>query len=203
MDRLHHRLARADTSTPNPRRRPLVSSLTRSTPRRALDHECRSHQISRRQRLPRFVAAHRDDPLRAHLLRRKHASRPTAAIATTTTVAPEFDVGRIGANTRCRATSDTAKKLGTYAQTEVLASRLASRLPSAREVGACAPVTHCLCAHDVWYPARQCGPVLSEAANEPMTNCPGLMDVTARRRLQRCRVLMALGAGPVAALRPR
>ena len=32
--------------------------------------------------------------------------------------------------------------------------------------------------HEVWYPARQISQVLSEAKNEPITNCPGRIVVT-------------------------
>ncbi len=59
---------------------------------------------------------------------------------------------------------------------------VATSVPSAsgtRARGACAPLMNSRCTHDDWKPRRQCGQVLSEMQNEPMTNCPGLTDVTA------------------------
>src|SRR5205814_5985056 len=70
--------------------------------------------------------------------------------------------------------------------------------------GACAPPTNSLCWHEEWYPMWQCGQVLSEAKKEPITNWPGLIDVTA---LPTCSTVpqysCPIGVGSVVGFRPR
>src|ERR1700738_676629 len=107
-------------------------------------------------------------------------SRPTAPSPTTATVLPGFTFAASAANQPVPITSESANRLGIRSSDGT--SGVATRVPSAsgtRSDGACAPPTNSLCWQDVWYPAWQCGQVLSEAKNEPMTNWPGLTEVTA------------------------
>src|SRR6266404_5262371 len=107
-------------------------------------------------------------------------SRPTAPSPTTATLAPDFTFAASAANQPVPITSESANRLGIRSSEGT--SGVATSVPSARGTrsnGACAPPTNSFCWQDVWYPAWQCGQVLSEAKNEPMTNWPGLTDLTA------------------------
>src|SRR5260221_13821851 len=107
-------------------------------------------------------------------------SRPTAPSPTTATVAPGLTFAASAANQPVPITSESAKRLGISSSDGI--SGVATRVPSAsgtRRNGAWAPPTNSFCWQDVWYPAWQCGQVLSEAKNEPMTNWLGLTDLTA------------------------
>src|SRR5437879_3970852 len=108
-------------------------------------------------------------------------SNPTAPSPTTATVEPGFTFAASAANQPVPMTSDTVNKLGIKSSEGI--SGVATKVPSAsgtRRKGACAPPTSSRCWQDDWYPIWQLGQVLSDAKNEPMTNWPGLIDLTAR-----------------------
>src|SRR3954453_9928432 len=105
---------------------------------------------------------------------------PTAPSPTTTTVAPGFTLAASAANQPVLRTYEAAKRLGTRLSGGVPPG-VATSVPSAcgtRRNGACALVMNSRCTHDDWYPYWQCGQVLSDVANEPITNCPALTDLT-------------------------
>src|SRR5207237_5630389 len=78
--RLHHRLVRADTFQHGVRTHALgqlpdaFNALVS-----ALGHDIRGAELAR-ELLARFVATHRDDPLRAHLLRGQHTQQSDRAV---------------------------------------------------------------------------------------------------------------------------
>src|SRR6266481_5718986 len=107
-------------------------------------------------------------------------SNPTAPSPTTATVEPGFTFAASAANQPVPMTSESVNKLGIKSSEGI--SGVATKVPSAsgtRSTGACAPPTSSRCWQDDWYPISQLGQVLSEAKNEPMTNWPGLTDLTA------------------------
>src|SRR6266567_2182280 len=102
-------------------------------------------------------------------------SRTTAPSPTTTTVDPGFTLAASAANQPVPRTSDAASRLGTRSSDGT--PGVGTSVPSAsgtRSTGACALVINSRCRHDDWYPYWQLGQVLSDVANEPMTNWPGL-----------------------------
>src|SRR5207245_26022 len=108
-------------------------------------------------------------------------SNPTAPSPTTATVEPGFTFAASAANQPVPMTSESVNKLGIKFSEGI--SGVATKVPSAsgtRRKGACAPPTSSRCWQDDWYPIWQLGQVLSDAKNEPMTNWPGLIDLTAR-----------------------
>src|SRR5690348_15405450 len=108
-------------------------------------------------------------------------SRPTAPSPTTTTVLPGLTLAASAANQPVPKTSDAANRLGTTSS-DGAPPGVGTSVPSAsgtRRYGACALSMNSRCTHDDWYPFWQLGQVLSEVANEPTTNWPGLMDLTA------------------------
>src|SRR5882762_11662654 len=132
-------------------------------------------------------------------------SRPTAPSPTTATVAPAFTFAASAANHPVPITSESANRLGIQSSEGI--SGVATSVPSAsgtRSDGACAPPTNSLCWQEVWYPAWQCGHVLSDAKNDPMTNWPGLIDVTARPTSSTMpQYSCPIGVGSVVGLMPR
>jgi hypothetical protein len=86
-------------------------------------------------------------------------------------------------------------------------SGVATRVPSAsgtRSRSDWAPTTGSRCWHEVWNPARQCGHVLSQAKNEPMTNWPGRIVVTSRPTSStRPQYSCPVGLGSATGLMPR
>src|ERR687883_613427 len=101
-------------------------------------------------------------------------SRPTAPSPTTATVLPGWTLAATAANQPVPITSESVSKLGISSFDGT--SGVATSVPSAsgtRSLLAWAPPTNWRCWQDDWYPARQFGHVLSEAKNDPMTNCPG------------------------------
>src|SRR5206468_11734314 len=108
------------------------------------------------------------------------ASRPTAPSPTTATVAPGFTWAASAANQPVPSTSDVVSRLGIRSSDGT--PGVGTSVPSAsgtRSTGACARVMNSRWTHDDWYPYWQLGQVLSDVANEPMTNWPGLTDRTA------------------------
>src|SRR5215469_2122345 len=106
--------------------------------------------------------------------------RPTAPSPTTATVEPGFTFAASAANQPVPMTSESVNRLGIKSFDGI--SGVATNVPSARGTrnnGACAPPTSSRCRQDDWYPIWHVGQVLSDAKNEPMTNWPGLMDLTA------------------------
>src|SRR3954466_9793379 len=113
-------------------------------------------------------------------LAERTASRPTAPSPTTTAVFPGFTSAASAANHPVPSTSDAARRLGIKSSDGM--PGVATSVPAAsgtRSLPACAPPTLSRCTHEVWYPARQFGQVLSEAKKDPTTNCPTLIFVTA------------------------
>src|SRR6266403_1470519 len=107
-------------------------------------------------------------------------SRPTAPSPTTATVAPGFTLAASAANQPVPITSERVRRLGIMSADGT--SGVATSVPLAsgmRTTGACASPTNSLCWHDDWYPIWQLGQLLSDAKNEPITNWPGLIEVTA------------------------
>src|SRR5437899_7412163 len=107
-------------------------------------------------------------------------SRPTAPSPTTATVAPGFTLAASAANQPVPITSESVRRLGIMSADGT--SGVATSVPLAsgmRTKGACASPTNSLCWHDDWYPIWQLGQLLSDAKNEPITNWPGLIEVTA------------------------
>src|SRR5437870_8858852 len=106
--------------------------------------------------------------------------RPTAPSPTTATVAPGFTLAASAANQPVPITSERVRRLGIMSADGT--SGVATSVPLAsgmRTTGACASPTNSLCWHDDWYPIWQLGQLLSDAKNEPITNWPGLIEVTA------------------------
>ena len=113
VDRLHHRLLRADTLEHRIRADALGQLLD------ALDAfvAALGHNVGRakfaRQRLPRVVATHRDDPFGTHLFRRQHAEQANSSITHDDDRCTGFTFAASAANHPVPSTSDTARKLGT------------------------------------------------------------------------------------------
>src|SRR5207302_5699031 len=131
--------------------------------------------------------------------------RPTAPSPTTATVEPGFTFAASAANQPVPLTSESVNKLGIKSSEG--RSGVATKVPSAsgtRRKGACAPPTSSRCWQDDWYPIWQLGQVLSDAKNEPMTNLPGLIDLTARPTSSTMpQYSCPIGVGPAMGLMPR
>ena len=131
---------------------PLVSSLMRATPSSPRSVTMSVAPNSRASCLPRLVAAHRDDPLGAHLLRREHAEQTDRAVADDDDRRARLDVGRIGREPA------GAHHVGQRQQARDQVVRterrgVATSVPSAsgtRSNGACAPHDGLDALHDVW-----------------------------------------------------
>ena len=129
-----------------------------------------------RELLPRLVTAHRDDPLRAHLLRREHAEQADRAVADDDDGRARLDVRRVGGEPA------GAHHVGQREQARDQVVRRHVGRRDERAVGERDAQAWRLRADDrrsradrrSGSRARQCGQVLSEAKNEPMTNWPGL-----------------------------
>src|SRR4051812_35360751 len=128
------------------------------------------------QALAVVVAAHRDDPLGAELLRREHSEQPDCTVADDRDGLAGAGFGGDGGEPASAEDSEAARRLGIRSSEG--SSGVATRVPSAsgtRSSSACAPSAPIATrlTQALWYPARQIGQVLSEAQNEPTTNWPG------------------------------
>ena len=127
-----------------------------------------------------FVTAHRDDPLRAHLLRGEHAEQADRAVADDHDRRARLHVGRIGGEPA--GAHDVGERQ--QARDQFVRGHIRRRHQRAvrernaqqrrlRRADQLAMLAGRLIA------GRQWGQVLSEAKNEPMTNWPGLTVLTA------------------------
>jgi hypothetical protein len=104
---------------------------------------------------------------------------PTAPSPTTTAVSPGLTSAARAAYQPVPMTSDTASRLGTNCSSGC--SGVATRVPWAlgmRTYSAWQVVMNLRCRQADCQPLRQFAQVLSEVANEPTTNWPGLTEVT-------------------------
>ena len=95
-DRLHHRLLRADALQHRVGSDPLGQLLDAGDALVAtLDDDVGRPELAG-ELLPRLVAAHGDDPLRPHLLRRQHRQQAHRTVADDRDGGPRPHVGRVG-----------------------------------------------------------------------------------------------------------
>ncbi len=107
------------------------------------------------------------------------AHRPTAPSPTTTAVEPGVTWAASAAHQPVPITSDTARSPGQNSSSGT--SSVATRVPCAfgmRTYSAWQVLMNSRFTQFDWKPARQCGQVLSDVANEPTTNWPGRTAVT-------------------------
>src|SRR4051812_935312 len=107
---------------------------------------------------------------------------PTAPSPTTATVLPGPTAAASAANHPVPSTSEEESREGIISCDGI--SGVATSVPSAsgtRRYGACAPSAPMgrASTHRLWYPALQIGQVLSDAKNDPTTNCPFFTERTA------------------------
>ena len=136
---------------------------------------------SRASCLPRLVSAHRDDALGAHLLRGQHAEQTDRAVTDDDDRRARLDVGGIGREPARAHHVGEREQARDHVGVRNVARRderaVRERHAHARRLRAddeLAVLTRRLIA------VRQCGHVLSDAKNDPITNWPGLIDVTPR-----------------------